>query len=521
MLYDHISVGGGVIGINTTINLLKKFLNSKFKKKIKICVIDKNLSNVPGGVAYGKKTSLHGYFNNPLRLSHKELQKYYRKIKNFLKIEEHIKLYGSDYDKKKFESNLNILKSKNKKKIDELYLPRVAFSFLQEEVLSKILNKIINSNKKIQVDFFEGEVLNFSKTKKNEFLINAKSNFLKFSINNESLENFKITFKPQKIKYKNLYAKFLTLGLGIIPPKKLTKDKTINKNYIWDFYAEGGTSYLVEKIKHEIKSKKNVSLCFIGSKAGFLESLQEIYCLKKKMSKLKIYCFSKKFETLQPAITSFNESINLRYLKKSNRSIDTAEKLYINIFKELNVKNKKNNYKYLIWTKILSSNILNYFLKKLSKKELLIYQTVYFQKIRSITRFTFPETIKIKNILIKKKMISVIQEKVEKIILNKKSIFIHGDKNKYKFDIVVNVSGPSNLTELSKDLKIYKSILSFANKDKNILVNRDFALYQENNLFSPGTISQGFNDKRQTIIKAIIQNSDKSSSKIFKYLRAN
>ena len=47
-----------------------------------------------------EKTSLHGYFNNPLRLSHKELQKYYRKIKNFRKIEEHIKLYGSDYDKK-------------------------------------------------------------------------------------------------------------------------------------------------------------------------------------------------------------------------------------------------------------------------------------------------------------------------------------------------------------------------------------------------------------------------------------
>ena len=101
-------------------------------------------------------------------------------------------------------------------------------------------------------------------------------------------------------------------------------------------------------------------------------------------------------------------------------------------------------------------------------------------------------------------MISVIQEKVENIILSKKSIFIHGDKNKYKFDIVVNVLA-GNLTELSKDLKIYKSILSFANKDKNILVNRDFALYQENNLFSPGTISQGFNDKRQTIIKLLFK----------------
>ena len=148
MVYDHISIGGGVIGINTTINLLKKFLKSKLRKKIKLCVVDKHLSNIPGGIAYGKKTSTHGYFNNPLRLSHLELQKYFRNVKNFEKLKDYLNIYGSNYDIKKFNKNLNILKTKNKKKINELYLPRVAFSFLQENSLLKILNKIKKQKKK-------------------------------------------------------------------------------------------------------------------------------------------------------------------------------------------------------------------------------------------------------------------------------------------------------------------------------------------------------------------------------------
>ena len=54
MIYDHVSIGGGVIGLNTTINLLNKFLNCKSKKKINLCIIDKDTENIPGGIAYGK-----------------------------------------------------------------------------------------------------------------------------------------------------------------------------------------------------------------------------------------------------------------------------------------------------------------------------------------------------------------------------------------------------------------------------------------------------------------------------------
>ena len=31
---------------------------------------EKNLNNIPGGIAYSKISSKFGYFNNPLRLSH-------------------------------------------------------------------------------------------------------------------------------------------------------------------------------------------------------------------------------------------------------------------------------------------------------------------------------------------------------------------------------------------------------------------------------------------------------------------
>ena len=516
MIYDHISIGGGVIGINTTINLLKKFLKCKLTKKIKLCVVDKNLSNIPGGIAYGKKTSIHGYFNNPLRLSHLELQKYYSKIKNFKKIENYLNTFGSNYDLKKFNENFNILKKKDKKKINELYLPRVAFSFLQESSFINILNKVKKLKKNIQLDFYEGEVISFKKNKLNYFKIFPMKKFSNFTLKIKKSKS-EIFFQPNNKVTKNLSCKNITIGLGVTPPKKLIKNQINNKYYIWDFYAEGGTSYLINKINSKLKLKKVTKLCFIGSKAGFLESLQEIYRLKKNNNSLKIYCFSKKFETLQPAKISFNKKINLKFLNKRNKSIQSAEELFNVIEKELDSGQKNNNNnKYLIWTKILSSNILDYFLKRLSEKELVIYQKKYFHKIRNLTRFTFPETIKVKDIMIKKKMIKIIKEKVHKIKLSKDLISLYGDKKKYTFDIVVNVTGPGNLVETSKYLNIYKSLLKFTKKEQNIIVDKNFSLTGNKNLFSPGTITRGFNDQRQTIIKAIIRNSDISSLQIYK-----
>ena len=516
MVYDHISIGGGVIGINTTINLLKKFLKSKLRKKIKLCVVDKHLSNIPGGIAYGKKTSTHGYFNNPLRLSHLELQKYFRNVKNFEKLKDYLNIYGSNYDIKKFNKNLNILKTKNKKKINELYLPRVAFSFLQENSLLKILNKIKKQKKKIQLDFYEGEVKSFKKNKIKNLKIFPLKKFSKFKLIINKTNKVNISFQTNNKTAKILSCKNMTIGLGVTPPKKLVKNEIYNKNYIWDFYAEGGTSYLIKKINDKLKSKKSVKLCFIGSKAGFLESLQEIYNLRKNNKNLKIFCFSKKFETLQPAKISFKKKIKLKFLKKNNKSILSAEKLFNEIEKELGPESKNNNTKYLIWTKILSSNILDYFLKKLPEEELIVYQKKYFHKIRDLTRFTFPDTIKVKDNMIKKKMIKIIREKVHKIKLSKEFINLYGEKKKYTFDVVVNVTGPCNLVETSRFLSIYKSILKLNIGDENVIADKNFSLIGTNNLFVPGTITRGFNDQRKTIIKAIINNSNKSSLQIYK-----
>ncbi len=342
MIYDHVSIGGGVIGLNTTINLLKKFLNCKFKKKINLCIIDKDLSNIPGGVAYGKKTSRHGYFNNPLRLSHKELQKYYLNYKNFNKLEDFIKLNGSQYDHRKFKIDLKILKSKNIKKKMEVYLPRVAFSFFQESIFCDLINKIQKSKKFVNLDFYQGDVHTFTNYKKKYLKITSNKSFEIFQLNSQLLNNKRISFLRKFFFDKSIIAKNITLGLGVTPPDKLIEKKNINNNYIWDFYSEGGTSYLVNKIENMVKAKKNLSLCFIGSKAGFLESLQEIYKAKIKYKSIKIYCFSKKFESLQPAKISFKKKITLKFLKKSRKDINTASKLYSAIFNELTVSKKKN-----------------------------------------------------------------------------------------------------------------------------------------------------------------------------------
>ena len=47
--------------------------------------------------------------------------------------------------------------------------------------------------------------------------------------------------------------------------------KNINSNYIWDFYAEGGTGNLVKKINKLLKQKDELSITFIGNKLVYLK----------------------------------------------------------------------------------------------------------------------------------------------------------------------------------------------------------------------------------------------------------
>ena len=67
MNFFHVSIGGGITGIETVIsiiNQIKKNLKKKHTKKITLAIIEKNPENIPGGIAYGFERSKFGYFNN-------------------------------------------------------------------------------------------------------------------------------------------------------------------------------------------------------------------------------------------------------------------------------------------------------------------------------------------------------------------------------------------------------------------------------------------------------------------------
>ena len=82
MKFDISIIGYGVIGVESLFELTDKIK----KTKLNIAIIDKDLNNIPGGVAYSKTKSKFGFFNNPLRLSHPSFKKWLRDKKNIVRI---------------------------------------------------------------------------------------------------------------------------------------------------------------------------------------------------------------------------------------------------------------------------------------------------------------------------------------------------------------------------------------------------------------------------------------------------
>ena len=137
MLFDFTIIGFGVIGAETLHavkkNLLKRI--SKKKKKIRIAIIEKNLKNVPGGVAYSHLNSKFGYFNNPLRLSHPEFIRWFNLKKNKQKIIDFSNNFPS-YNLKHWAKKNQFILNKKYRDYKELYLPRLIYSFyLKEKIL--------------------------------------------------------------------------------------------------------------------------------------------------------------------------------------------------------------------------------------------------------------------------------------------------------------------------------------------------------------------------------------------------
>ena len=263
MRFSHISVGGGITGLETIISafsdISKKIIkyNGKFKnfksREIVFAVIDKNPDNIPGGVAYGFKISQYGYFNNPLRLSPISFFNWVVKKENKKKIINYLKKYGGYTGIIWIKKNKKILFSNKTELLKELYIPRTIFNFWMEERLILLISDMRKISKKysvkFKIKFLKGEVIGIKKTSLEYNKIILKNNSyieLDLKINLKSLKKIKFTYS--KKCYGSLYSKTQNLGIGLPPPKQLATIKARNnKKYIWDFYSEGSTSMLIKK----------------------------------------------------------------------------------------------------------------------------------------------------------------------------------------------------------------------------------------------------------------------------------
>ena len=189
MIFDIVIIGFGVIGTETLFKISKD-LNKK--QKIKIAVIEKEIDKIPGGIAYSKKNSRFGFFNNPLRLSTFEFINWIKKEKNIKNLIDFIQ-ENKNYNLENWLKINDDFKNRKTKNFDEIYFPRLTYSFFLEEKINKIFNFL--NYKKISLSFFEGEL---SEIKKNKLLeCKAKKKFKEHDLE----LNFKnISFKKKKQK---------------------------------------------------------------------------------------------------------------------------------------------------------------------------------------------------------------------------------------------------------------------------------------------------------------------------------
>ena len=535
MHFSHISIGGGITGLETIIsafiNIQKKLKKSK---KIIFAIIDKNPENIPGGVAYGFKNSQFGYFNNPIRLSPVQFRKWLIKKENKKKIISYLKIHGGYTGKDWIKKNINILYSSKIKQINELYIPRTIANFWMEQRLLWLISKMKKISKKnsiiFDLKFFKGEVLAIKNLKDNYHKIIFKNNYcemLQYKIIKNSFK--KIVFEKNKQISEPIFSKTQNIGLGLPPPKQLATTRAQKNNYyIWDFYSHGSTSDLINKILQINKIKKKIRVYFIGYKAGLLESLPELkkIILKKKI-KIEIICSSKDLESIQEAKLSLNKkSYKLQVFKKKKLfNIRTAKKLYLSIMKEFELSYSLGYKKYDAWTQILNNKILDKCIKNFSYREKKQYYDFFYNKDRNITRFTYPETIIAREKLLKMKILKTKKEIVKKVDNLKGQLIVETKNNnnkinKYICDLVINVSGPLNVGTLKNEIPLINDLRKNGAKilSGGFVVNNYFKISGIKNIYTPGILARGFNPERKTIIKAILENSQKAGESIAKTL---
>ena len=521
MKFDVIFIGGGFGSSRGLSNLLLKLRKKKYKKNINIGVIDADLNNTPGGVAYDEILSKHGFFNNPCRLSPKEFTSWSIKNKNIKLLFQSILSSGSvSFNNWMFKNKNKLLRAKNIKSISEIYYPRFYLSLWLKDIL---LKELILKNNNIKIYFINGKADIIDK-RGDSFFISVKKgkNIKKFSFVKK--EKLKILNNKKKIIGNNL---IISLGL---PSPKNSFDKRIltDKFFMPDLYSLGGTKKLIELINSLKKRQRKIVLHFLGSKAGFLECLPELKSLiKEKKFDLSIISTSRNATTLQPAIKSKDfKNYKFKVFTQRNISlIDSPAKLFSNLKKEFSIAKKNNYFRYDVWTSILQKKILNKVLKNFSKESKKSYNEKFFKKIRSLTRFTFPETVNSFKILKKNNFIKMNKAKVLDVKkVNKNFITLtknhSGNIKKIKSDIVISVKGPQSINELVRSDSLFKSLYKL-NKDliyeDGFATSSNFELINCKKVYLIGFVSSGYNAKRETIVKAINNNATKVTNKILKY----
>lgn len=510
MQFDLVLIGFGVI---TTETLAKLTIKKKNKKKFKIAIIERDMKNFPGGVAYSLDKSKFGFFNNPLRLSTIDFKKWFKNKDNRVKFIRFINKnprYGlTEWYLKNKE---NLLSNENKN-LSELYLPRLIYSFFLE---AKIKNFLLSKNSSnIDLHIFKGDAMSI--IKKDDYVVVSKCNLVKYKINKKVK---KLSLLKEKItKIKKINTKKITIGIGILPPEEIaTRNMSKNKNYIWDFYSEGGTQNLIKKIY--LLKKPSLRVVFIGNKAGLLETCQKLeQIIKTKKIDIKITSISKSSIFLQKANLSKNyQDIKLRYLNLQYlNKISKAEDIQSLLIKEFNYCVQKKFNKYDAWTKILKENILGKFYNKLNYAQKKRYNLFIFPHIRNLTRFTYPDTVISKENIQKSKNLQFLKDKVVFMLSQNKKILIKTQKKRKIYaDLVINVSGPLKITKSSKKFKLINSLKEISNNynDRGFFSKNDFSIAK--NIYAPGTLSNNFNPSRLTIIKAITNNSMNVAKKISK-----
>jgi len=520
--FDLCCIGSGVGSSEIFFQLSKLFINNNDnlkKKNYKIILVDQFKENIGGGIPYTKEFCQYGYFNNPCRLSPNKFVDWVIKKKNIIKIFDYLETEGGISGRQWIKKNFFLKKKIKKKNLSEIYLPRAALGFwMKEKYIEtlKLLKKLKDEKKiNIQLFFAENKAVKIKKNNEKFVICLAKNS----NINRINFAKNALNFKDSLNKNLNeISSKKIVISTGVQKAKKITNLK--NTKYIEDLYLRRGSKKIIELINDN--NKKNLVIHILGSKAGFLESLTEISFIHKLLKKkIKIISSSIYATTLNPAKLN-NGKVKLQFLNTANiNKISKAKEIFELIKKELTTSNdKKVNYS--LWTKILEKKLLNKALNKLNKDQLNIYNLYFFQKIRSLTRFTYPETI---NAMIKLKSLKILnlrKEKVTKIFFINNNFYTHCIDNYkrvhiIKSDIVINVMGPTKFKDLMKKNNLLNSIIKIGAKYNEVgfKINNSFEVNNAKNLFVINSLASGFNKNRETILNATINNAKKCSQKIF------